>query len=243
MGAGQGSRAGAGHPEHVTGLARALADLARDMNGDRSSWAVLDRAVHCAVELVPHAEHGTITGARVRGGVVPAASTSAVGRRLDELQEEVGQGPCLDSASQRRTTRVDDLASETVRWPELAARSGEVGAASVLCLQLFVGDDDLGVLNLLAAAPRAFDEESERVGLLLAAHAAVALASAQKLENLVVGLTHRDVIGQAKGVLMERHRLSADQAFELLSARSQQTNRKLHDIAFELTATGEIPRR
>ncbi|TNM69189.1 GAF and ANTAR domain-containing protein [Streptomyces sp. NP160] len=241
MGADQGST-GAAEPRTDAGaLARQLAELAREMHGDPSSQEVLDRVVQSAVALVPHAEHGTISLVRARRTVVSAAATSDTGRRLDDLQTEVGQGPCLDAAFEHQTTRVDDLGAETERWPRLAARAGEVGAASMLCLQLYVDGDNLGALNLLAGAPAAFDDESEDVGLLLAAHAAVAVASAQKVENLSRGLANRDIIGQAKGILMERHRLSADQAFDLLARYSQHTNRKLHDIAFELAATGDIP--
>lgn len=220
-----------------------MADLARDMHGDPSSQEVLDRVVRSAVALVPHAEDGTISLVRARRSVVSAAATSDRGRRLDELQTEVGQGPCLDAAFEHQTTRVDDLGAETGRWPLLAARAEEVGRASILCLQLYVDGDNLGALNLLAERPGAFDEDSEDVGLLIAAHAAVAVASAQKVENLSRGLANRDIIGQAKGILMERHKLSADQAFELLSRYSQHTNRKLHEVAFELASTGQIPQR
>ncbi|MGQ7351023.1 ANTAR domain-containing protein [Quadrisphaera oryzae] len=243
MGAGGSSGAPPGPQGEGGGLARRLADLARAMHADPTSQGVLDRVVRSAVALVPRAQHGSISLVRGRRTVTTAAATSAVGRRLDELQTELGQGPCLDAAFEHQTTRVADLAAEDRRWPALAARASELGAASALCLQLYVDGDNLGALNLLAERPAAFDDDAEDVGLLLAAHAAVAVANARKLENLSRGLAHRDVIGQAKGILMERHRLSADQAFELLARYSQHTHRKLHDIAAELASTGEIPQR
>ena len=149
----------------------------------------------------------------------------------------------MDAVFDQRSTRVDDLAAETTRWPKLAARADEIGMASMLCLQLFVDGDNLGALNLLGAQPAAFTDASEHVGLLLAAHTAVAVADARQLEHTLRGLAHRDLIGQAKGILMERHKLSADQAFALLSTLSQDLNRKVVDIAVEFTATGELPNR
>ena len=94
---------------------------------------------------------------------------------------------------------------------------------SALCFQLFVVGDDLGALNIVARHPRAFTDESERIGLLFASHASVALAQAQKINSLELGMVSRDLIGQAKGVLMERYKITADQAFTLLATVSQDT--------------------
>jgi GAF domain-containing protein len=83
-------------------------------------------------------------------------------------------------------------------------------------LQLYVSGDNLGARNLYSRAPDAFNDESEHVGLLLAAHAAVAMASAQREEHLLRAMETRDLIGQAKGILMERNKITANQAFSLL---------------------------
>ena len=103
----------------------------------------------------------------------------------------------MDAMYEHETIRVDDLPSER-RWPELARRIPELGVASMLCFQLFVAGDDLGTLNLLARRPGAFTDESERLGLLFASHAAVAVAQAQKVTHLNTALASRDVIGQAR---------------------------------------------
>jgi AmiR/NasT family two-component response regulator len=81
------------------------------------------------------------------------------------------------------------------------------------------------------------------VGALFAAHAAVAMAEARQLEHLTRAMATRDVIGQAKGILMERHKLTADQAFGVLTKASQQTNVKLIDVALALTDTGLLRAR
>ena len=159
--------------------------------------------------------------------------------RIDALQSEVGEGPCLDAVFRERLVRVPNMSSET-RWPRFAARAAGAGAASMLALQLWVEDDDLGALNLYSTQPDAFDEESEQIGLLFVSHAAVAMACAQKQDEMVAGVAPRDLIGQAKGILMERHKIDAVQAFALLVRSSQHRNRKLRDVAEELALTGHL---
>lgn len=125
------------------------------------------------------------------------------------------------------------------RWPVFAKRAADLGVGSMLSIQLYVTGDNLGALNLYSEFAEAFNDESEHVGLLLAAHAAIAMAGAQQQEQLVQAIATRDLIGQAKGILMERHKITAEQAFTLLIRTSQLTNTKLRDIAEKLTTTGE----
>jgi hypothetical protein len=116
----------------------------------------------------------------------------------------------------------------------------ELGVRSVLSFQLYVHLDDLGALNLYSAQVDAFDDESENVGLLFAAHAAIAMAGSQKEHDLSLAVSARDVIGQAKGILMERHKITGDQAFRLLAQVSQRSNTKLGEVARYLVETGEL---
>jgi hypothetical protein len=126
------------------------------------------------------------------------------------------------------------------RWPRFAQRAFHAGAGSMLSFQLYVEGDNLGALNLYARQPGAFDDESEHVGLLFAAHAAGAYAGAQKQDQLIAAMATRDLIGQAKGILMERYKISGDRAFSLLIRVSQNTHRKLRDVADELVRSGEL---
>ncbi len=220
-------------------LSQRLADLARDMQRQGDAAAVMDVIVSAAVAMVPGADEATISLTQGRRRVVSAAATSDVARRFDDLQEETQQGPCTDAMYELETIRVDDLPSDP-RWPDLARRVPEQGVASMLCFQLFVEGDDLGALNLLARQPGAFTDESERIGLLFASHAAVAVAQAQKVNHLGTALASRDVIGQAKGILMERYKITAPQAFALLARVSMDTNRKLHEVADYLATSGVL---
>ena len=222
-------------------LAVRLADAARDLQGSSDPEQVMARIVATAVALVPGAEDATITIARGRRHVRSAAATGDRPRAFDALQDELGQGPCLDALYESRTVRVDDLPADG-RWPELGARAPEIDVRSLLCLQLFVEGDALGALDCVSGQPNAFTDESEQVGLLLASHASVAVADAQQLGHLSAALAHRDVIGQAKGILMERFKITADEAFSVLAKVSQDSNRKLHQVAEELATTGALTR-
>jgi GAF domain-containing protein len=220
-------------------LAQRLTVLARDLQRFSTPQEVLDHIVVTVVEMVPGAQDATITVAQERKTARSAAASSERARLFDVLQSETSQGPCLDALFDQETVRVDDLASEE-RWPQLSARVQELGARSMVCFQLFVTGNTLGSLDLLATEPGAFSDESERVGLLFASHAAIALAGARELEDVRSALVNRDDIGQAKGILMERFKVTADQAFFLLVEASQQTNRKLHVIAADLAHTGTL---
>lgn len=117
------------------------------------------------------------------------------------------------------------------------------GVASMLTIQLFVDGDTLGALNLYARTPRAFEDESEHIGLLFAAHAAVAFAGVRKQKQLAAGMATRDLIGQAKGRLIERYDLDGDQAFKVLTRASREANRKLRDVAEDIALGKQFPRR
>ncbi len=235
-----------GHPSaQATGgavrqdLAQAMADLARRLQQESDPGSVM-QVIVSAAGVIPGAEEATVSLVHNRRRVLSAAFTSERARRFDELQQETQQGPCVDSMYEQQTVRVDDLAADP-RWPALARRvTEELGVASMLCFQLFVHASDLGSLNLLARRPNAFTDESERVGLLFASHAAVAVADAQDLNHIGRALASRDVISQAKGILMERYKITSSMAFALLAKISQDNNTKLFDVAESLTQTGTL---
>lgn len=111
----------------------------------------------------------------------------------------------------------------------------------MLAFQLFVEVDSLGALNLYSTSAQAFDEQAENIGSGLAAHASLALANAQKQGQLYEAVASRDLIGQAKGILMERHKIAEHEAFLLLTKVSSNTNTKLREVADEFVRTGSLP--
>lgn len=127
------------------------------------------------------------------------------------------------------------------RWPRFMPHAVDAGIASMLSVELFVGATASAALNLYATTAGVFIVESEDLALMLAAPTGLAVSAVRKIDNLTVALESRDLIGQAKGSLMERYKITGEQAFDLLVVVSQRTNRKLRDIAGDLAATGELP--
>jgi GAF domain-containing protein len=175
-------------------------------------------------------------------------STGELATDLDETQYEKGHGPCLHAARTGELTEIPDTRADD-RWPDYAPRAVEHGNLSSLSVPLAIDFDAqvTGALNIYARRPDAFDDASRSVATRVAPYAAVATGnlyayqSARDMaDNLQTALESRAVIDQAKGILMERHKLTADQAFQLLARVSMTTNRKLRDIADDLVRTGEL---
>jgi transcriptional regulator with GAF, ATPase, and Fis domain len=220
-------------------LAHELSELARDLHQADDPDDVLREVVQAAIELVPGTQAGSVTALVGGKRVEHKAASSPLPARIDAVMTEYGEGPCLDALlHQRWIVRVDDMRRE-VRWPRFAPRAAELGALSMLAFPMFVKDDCLCALNLYADAADAFTDESEHVGRLLAAHAAVAYSGAQREENLLAAIETRDLIGQAVGLLMERYMITSDRAFSTLVRFSRQSNRKLRDVATELIRDAE----
>jgi len=217
------------HPTATRRLARTLGDLAVDMQSLDGSEAVLSAIVGAAVPIVPGANWAGVSLVH-RHQVEPAAATDDVVKRLDELQTTLDEGPALTVVDERRSLRIDDFAGNLL-WPEFASTALELGVHAMMVFPLHVQRGVLGVLTLYASAPRAFTDDSTAVGEILAQHAAVALAGATAEEQLHLAVASRDVIGQAKGILMHRDRLTSLQAFATLTKASQETNVRLVDVA------------
>jgi transcriptional regulator with GAF, ATPase, and Fis domain len=222
-------------------LARRLSELARGMQADPDVGSVLQRVVDAAVVEIESATAAGITVVE-RGKFSTAAQTDDLVGEIDRVQYAVDEGPCLTSLREAITVRADDLDHEA-RWPKFASRCTERGVRSMLSFPLFVEHENLGALNVYAAQPGAFRDADETTGLLLASHAAVAMIGKRTQYNLRIALKTRELIGQATGILMERYKVSGDEAFLMLVAVSQHLHRKLRDVADELARTGELPHR
>lgn len=220
-------------------LSRRLADVSMALRREHADPArVLTAITAAAVTNVPGAEYASITTVLAGKFLRSVALIGDVAEKCDALQEEFGQGPCLESAIEQLTIRIDDMDSDE-RWPRFARAASALGVRSMICFQLYVEGLNFGALNLHASRAYAFDEDAESIGSLFAAHAAIAFSSAREEQQIRAALTSRDVIGQAKGMLMERYNLGAQAAFALLSKLSQDTNVKLVDIANQVIADAE----
>jgi GAF domain-containing protein len=221
-------------------LALALADFARDVQRQPEADGVLRTVVDAALRIVPGTQEGSVSLVIGRRKVLAQAASGRLPLDVDALQEEVGQGPCMETAFEQHTVLAPDLAAD-LRWPRFSTRAAALGARSMLSFQLYVEGDNLGALNLYSREVGAFDERSVDVGELFAAHAAVAYSAAQRQSALERALVSRQLVGQAQGILMERARLTADQAFAALTKASQDRNVKVAEVARRLVESGELP--
>ena len=176
-----------------------------------------------------------------RAKVATAASTHQYPALLDAIQERHQQGPCLSAAWHGQTIRVDDLAAEQ-RWP-LYRRDALscTPIKSSLSFQLFSSTHTAGALNVYADKPNAFGDDAEHIGYVLATQAALVWDRARREEDFSVALDNRDVIGQAKGMIMARFNIGPVEAFELLKRISQNSNTKLVQVARQMISARDLP--
>ena len=229
-------------PSDPSGLRRFAASL-RDLSEARDVDEVLQLAVDLATEIIAGVDLADIMLAR-DGQVTVPVSTDPLAVQLDEAQEELGEGPCLSALRDEEADRVvvHDL-REDDRWPAFRDRALELGVRSVAAYPVvrhLDGSDTLGALNLFGFTPN-WGELAVELGQVFATHCSSLLAAEIQREGLQTALASRDVIGQAKGILMARHRVTADQAFDLLRRASNDRNVKLREIAQQVTETGALP--
>jgi GAF domain-containing protein len=196
--------------------------------------AVLGELTETAVRSVPGAQHAGITIATRDGSVRTASATDRYPILLDEIQERHKQGPCLSVVWEQHMIRIEDMGREQ-RWPRYCrAVAAETPIRSVMSFQLFAEGHTMGTLNFYAEQPGVFDDEAVEVGLVLATHTALAWNLMRRDEQFRSALASRDIIGQAKGMIMERFNIDAVQAFELLKRLSQSSNMPVVAVARQL---------
>lgn len=230
-------RAGA----HRSLLALAFADLAKDLYQAATVDEVLARIVEAATSVVDGCDSASVTFSDGERHWT-AATHGPLAGPADQLQHRLGEGPILAAVAEpvARLGAFDGVDDEADRWPALRDQWASVDAAAVLSCGLFLPtatSKHQGALNLYTAEDGAFGPESADLGRLLAAHASVAVATAAERQDFRTALEGRDVIGQAKGVLMEREGIPADQAFDILRRASQRLNVKLRDIAQQIASS------
>jgi ANTAR domain/GAF domain len=223
----------AGRP---SGLIHEVAELAQTLQRQENKDVdtVLGELTQSAASAMPGAQHAGISIASRNGKVRTASATDRYPALLDEIQQRQAQGPCLSAAWEHHVIRIDDMVLEN-RWPAYCRDAiEETPIRSVMSYQLFANNHDMGALNFYAEQPNAFDDEAAELGLILATHSAVGWTMVRRDEQFRSALASRDIIGQAKGMIMERFKIDALQAFELLKQISQSSNTPLAAVARQL---------
>jgi hypothetical protein len=211
---------------------------------------VIHHVERTAVRLVPGATVASvmILGAEDRFHTSAGADPLAV--QLGEAQHQAGEGPCQDATRSPgpKLSRCDDLAAPDTPWPRFSPAAVDLGIRSVAAVGLLpLSPARLGALHIYGREAHAFTDADVEATGVLASHLAVALLVLTQLDQTQGQLTHlwnaldtRDIIGQAKGILMARRHVTAGEAFALLSATSQRLNIKLRDLAQQVVQTGHL---
>lgn len=230
------------HDAAITEVAQLFDRVARQLLEAHQMTDTLARIVQLAVETLDACEFAGISF--VEGQTVTSpASSGEVPEIVDRIQSETQEGPCIDAIKMHHLFITGDLAAES-RWPQFSARAHrETGVSSILSLRLFAAENTMGSLNLYSTRKDAFGTTDIALGEVFATHAAVAMAASRQQEGLLVRAEHRDVIGQAKGVIMASTGCSPEAAFGVLVRQSQHENRKVYEIAAEVAARADRSRR
>lgn len=231
-------------PTELAALGAQFAEIAAAMKGTRGEGADPEQLVRATVALVPHAEHCGVTLIRGTRRPQSLAASGELTQKVDDLQHDCGEGPCLDASLGDDYQLVEDLVVDE-RWPRFAARCVEqTGVRSILAVRLLLSGEDRAALNLYASKPSAFDQMDLAVASILGPFAGLSVERAiheSDVATYQTALTTSRQIGRAVGILMAQHLIPSDTAFKMLKQASQQMNRKLRDVAAQVEETGLLP--
>jgi GAF domain-containing protein len=234
-------------PDHAlaTATPEELAAMVRQLGAVVLSTETVASTVELVTRLAAETLAGTIgagiTLVDARGKRSTSASDALV-EQADQIQYELDAGPCLTAWRDQAPVQVDDVASET-RWPAWTAAVAGLGVRSVLSVPLVTAGASVGAIKVYSDQANVYDSRSAQLLTLFAQQAAVLLTNTLTLAdaratsaNVVAALDNRDIIGQAKGILIAQGAGDQDLAFAMLVSASQRSNVKLHDVARQLVA-------
>lgn len=215
-----------------SGLSQAMAN-APDEDGR------LKLAAEAAIALVDRCGQAGIS-VNVKGVLRTLAASDEVVRRANELQSDLGEGPCMD-VDRTQNALVSTALSQEQRWPRWAPRAhAELGVESMMSLLIYTDAETFGSLCLYARADECFDADDVVVGQAIAAQLALTISAEREIDQLGLAMHNRLAIGQAEGIVMERLGVTAEQAFDYLRRVSSHHNKKIAVIAAEIVATRRL---
>lgn len=223
-------------------LTEVMTRLAGLLFSEETLQSALDLTAQLSRDVLPQTAGAGVTLIR-EGRKYTAAYTEEVVERADALQYDLDEGPCISAWRENDVVRIDDTALED-RWPRWTPAAASMGLRSSLSAPLRVRGEATGAIKVYSQDVGSYDAAHEPVLQMLADQAAVVLANVkgyveaeQVSEQLKDALRSRDVIGQAKGILMEREGIDDEAAFAMLRRTSQLNNVKLRDVAAAVVDT------
>jgi GAF domain-containing protein len=223
--------------EYAEVLRQSMAGLTERFAHPTKLEVTLQAVTASSVDLIDGVESADVLLISGADHFRSVAATSQLAVDIDDLQQRFREGPCVDAAIGHSMVLCNDL-REDPRWPQFGEAAVAAGVHSLMSFQLYTHDARMGALNLFGLKPDVFTPEFEAVGAMLATHAAVALIADDARLQFQSALASRDMIGQAKGMIMERFNVDAVRAFELLTKLSQASNIRVAEIAEEIVSRG-----
>jgi GAF domain-containing protein len=221
-------------------VAEELAELALELHDQSSLHGCVQHVVEHAIAAVG-CDCASLIFVHRSGRIETMASTDPVAEKIAQLLAKHGEGPALSLQAEPGSHLVVHDAANEPRWPQWSRDLVALGVHSVLSIRLATHASLIGALTLYAQPPLRFDKDDVEVASILARHVSVALANARREYAYVQEIETGKRIGQAQGMLMERFRLTPEQALELLSRYSQHRGIKLLDVARQLAACRDLP--
>ena len=227
------------------GVQQAFEELGRISFAEHSLQSLIQQVTDVAARVLP-GDPATSVTILTDGRPRTVAASAALATDLDGVQYRLGDGPCLAAATTGRPAQIPDIARDA-RWPEFSRNAAAAGCSGVLSVPLPVQELVSGGLNVYLRGARASDDAARALATRFAAYAAVPVSNmylyvsaVERAEHLEAALDSRAVIDQAKGILMERFKLTADQAFQALTRVSMETNTKVREVAERFVQTGQL---
>jgi hypothetical protein len=216
-------------------LIGSMATIAESLRGSVDVVRAQKLITAAVVDTIPGVTYAGISVANKTGIITSHAPTDPVVATADELQCELGEGPCIDATMAEEVVLVDDLRTDP-RWPLYGPKAGALGLCAQLSFQIRAEPAVRGSLNLYAAQPDVFDADAHAIGAMFADWTAVLLGWSREQADLLQALESRSSVGTAIGILMERYQLDQQSAFAFLARLSQNGNVKLRGIAADIVA-------
>ncbi len=211
------------------------------LRSQHSSVGALQEVVASATTLVQGTDYAGVSVLSRNNQFESPAYTNDLVRQIDLLQQETGEGPCLEAMDDDEEFLIITDMEREERWPRFARRAHQLGIRSMLSCRLLTEHGTRGALNLHAREAGAFNETAAETAAVFAVHASSVLTQVLLIESLNTAVQSRKHIGEATGILMERHGIPSEEAFSMLVRASQNSNTKLREIAERLVATRIFP--
>jgi GAF domain-containing protein len=217
-----------------------LEELSRDLAEVHDVEESLEGALRVAVELGP-CDIASVSLRRASGEIETTAASHPVAARSHEIQQRLGQGPCIEVDWGDSDLHVVSNIADEDRWPQWVPEAESLGLRSMLAVRLFTSRQTVGALDLYSRSRRSYDEDDILTARLIAARVSSALAEMRHEESLWQAIDARHDVGIAQGLLMERFGIDRNQAFGVLRRYSQESHRKLREVAHEVVNTRRLP--